>query len=146
MEAMQVTSARVAPQDLAAFCLEAMRVSGLNEEDARLTAEVLVTTDTWGTFTHGTRQLRGLMKNVRLGAVDPAAIPEVTGEGPSWALVDAHAAMPPASAYQAMQIAIEKARSDRSCLRRGSERRALWRSGLLCLPGRTRRYDRPHDR
>jgi len=70
-----------------------------------------VTTDTWGTFTHGTRQLRGLMKNVRMGAINPAALPEVTGEGPSWATVDAHAAMPPAAAYRAMQIAIDKARA-----------------------------------
>jgi LDH2 family malate/lactate/ureidoglycolate dehydrogenase len=88
-----------------------MRKSGVRDEDARLTAEVLVTTDTWGVFTHGTRQLRGLMKNVRLGGVDPAASPEVVGEGPSWAIVDAHSAMPPAAAYRAMQTAIRKARA-----------------------------------
>ncbi|MCO6452768.1 MAG: Ldh family oxidoreductase [Caldilineales bacterium] len=107
---MPTTSTRVAAQDLTAFCLEVMRISGLSEEDSVLSTEVLVTADTWGTFTHGTRQLRGLMKDVRLGAVDPEASPTVTGEGSSWALVDAHAAMPPASAYRAMQIAIEKAR------------------------------------
>ena len=102
---------RVQASDLVAFCLAAMRKSGIGEEDARLTAEVLVTTDTWGTFTHGTRQLRGLMKNVRLGAVNPHASPEVTGEGPSWATVDAHSGMPPAAAYRAMEIAIRKARA-----------------------------------
>lgn len=97
--------------DLTAFCLAAMSTSGIGEEDARLSAEALVTTDSWGTFTHGTRQLRGLMKNVRLGAVNPAAVPEVVGEGPSWAVVDAHSGMPPAAAYRAMEIAIGKART-----------------------------------
>ena len=60
METTSSGSAGISPQELAAFCIEAMRKSGLSEEDARLTAEVLVTTDTLGTFTHGTRQLRGL--------------------------------------------------------------------------------------
>ena len=41
------TGTWVTPADLAAFCIEAMRLSGLNEEDARVTADVLVTTDTW---------------------------------------------------------------------------------------------------
>ncbi len=106
-----LTSARVAPQDLAAFCMEAMRISGLNKEDARLTAEVLVTTDTLGTYTHGTRQLRGLLKNVRAGRIDPTASAEVEAEGPAWAMIDAHDAMPPAVAYRAMKLAIGKAKA-----------------------------------
>jgi len=91
---------RIQVAALTEFCLAAMHRSGIGDEDARLTAEVLVTTDTWGVFTHGTRQLRGLMKNVRLGAVNPTTKPGVSGEGPSWALVDAHSAMPPAVAYR----------------------------------------------
>ena len=55
METKPLTGATVAPEDLTAFCLEAMRLCGIDEEDARLAAEVLVTTDTMGTFTHGTR-------------------------------------------------------------------------------------------
>ena len=49
-------------QDLKNFCLAAMLKAGLKCEDAELTAEVLVTTDTWGVFTHGSRQLRGLLE------------------------------------------------------------------------------------
>jgi ureidoglycolate dehydrogenase (NAD+) len=104
-------SARVAPQDLAAFCIEAMRVSGLNEEDARLTAEVLVTTDTLGTFTHGTRQLRGLLKNIRSGRLSASAREEVVAGGPAWAIVDAHYAMPPAVSYRSMELAMDKAKA-----------------------------------
>lgn len=111
MDTTPVGSARVTPQDLTAFCIAAMRQSGLNEEDARLTAEVLVTTDTLGTFTHGTRQLRGLLKNVRTGRLSATAREEIVGEGPAWAIVDAHYAMPPAVSYRSMELAMRKARA-----------------------------------
>ena len=54
-------------EDLKTFCVAAMVDAGLTQEDAELSAEVFVKTDTWGTFTHGTRQIRGLMKNARRG-------------------------------------------------------------------------------
>jgi ureidoglycolate dehydrogenase (NAD+) len=104
-------SARVTAEDLTAFCIEAMHVAGLNEEDARLTAEVLVTTDTLGTFTHGTRQLRGLLKNVRTGRLSTMAHEEIVAEGPAWAMVDAHYAMPPAVSHRSMELAMRKARA-----------------------------------
>ncbi len=50
-----------------------MEKAGLSEEDARVTADVLVTTDTWGVHTHGTKQLRGLLKNFRDGKMDLTA-------------------------------------------------------------------------
>ena len=111
METTPATNARVAPQDLTSFCIEAMRLSGLNDEDARLTAEVLVTTDTLGTFTHGTRQLRGLLKNIRTGRLSATAHEEIAAEGPAWAMVDAHYAMPPAVSYRSMMLAMRKAQA-----------------------------------
>ncbi len=110
MENKPLTSVQVSAADLAAFCIKAMRKCGLNEEDARLTAEVLVTTDTLGTFTHGTRQLRGLLKNIRSGRLSAHAHEEIVGQGPAWAMVDAHYAMPPAVSYRSMQLAMQKAR------------------------------------
>lgn len=108
---MITTVNHILAPDLEAFCLEAMRRSGLSDEDARLTAEVLVTTDTWGTFTHGTRQLRGLLKNLRAGRLDAAARFEVVAEGPAWAMVDGHYVLPPATSCRAMELAIQKARA-----------------------------------
>lgn len=101
----------VRPEDLTAFCMAALRQVGVNEVDAHLTADVLVTTDTLGTFTHGTRQLRGLIKNVRDGRLNPAATETLVSEGPAWAMLDAHYAMPPAVACRAMQRAMAKARA-----------------------------------
>ena len=88
MPATPLAPTRVTVDDLTAFCLEAMRRAGLNDEDAQLTAEVLVSTDTLGTFTHGTRQLRGLLKNLRNGRLSAATHEEIAAEGPAWAIVE----------------------------------------------------------
>ena len=105
------SSKPVFPKDLEAFCNEAMLKSGLRKEDARIAAEVLVMTDTWGVHTHGTRQVRPLMKNVRTGRINPQAVPEVVAEGPAWAMVDGHYAMPMVSACLAMRMAMKKAKA-----------------------------------
>ena len=58
-----------------------MKLAGMNDEDAGVTADVLVTTDTWGVFTHGSKQLRGLLQNFRDRRMDIRARAEVVGEG-----------------------------------------------------------------
>jgi len=102
--------ARISRESLEAFCVEAMRRAGMTEADARVTAEVLVTTDTWGTHTHGTKQLRGLLKNFRDGRMDVNARAELTAEGPGWARFDAHHSMPMPSSVRAMETAVAKAK------------------------------------
>lgn len=102
---------RVAPADLQRFCAEAMVRCGLSRADAALTAEVLTTTDTWGTHSHGTRQLRPLMRAVKAGGIRPGNPPATRREGPGWALVDANGAMPMVVACRAMELAIAKARA-----------------------------------
>jgi ureidoglycolate dehydrogenase (NAD+) len=102
---------RVAPSDLQRFCAEAMVRCGLSPADAGMSAEVLTTTDTWGTHSHGTRQIRPLMRAVKSGGIRPDARPTLQREGPGWALVDACMAMPMVVAIQAMETAIVKAAS-----------------------------------
>ncbi len=102
---------RIAPSDLQRFCADAMVRCGLSPEDAAVSAEVLTTTDTWGTYTHGTRQIRPLMRAVKSGGIHAAARPKLLREGPAWALVDACMAMPMVVSIQAMEIAISKAAS-----------------------------------
>jgi ureidoglycolate dehydrogenase (NAD+) len=105
------TNARVSRKALDTFCVEAMRRAGMTEADARVTAEVLVTTDTWGTHTHGTKQLRNLLKNFRDGRMDVRASAELTGEGPGWARFDGHASMPMPTSVRAMETAVAKAKT-----------------------------------
>ncbi len=101
---------RVMPERLERFCVEAMRAAGLRDEHAQITARVLVTTDTWGTFTHGCKQLRFLLRNLREGRLSAATEPTVAREGPAWAIVDGHYAMPMVTSCRAMELAVEKAR------------------------------------
>lgn len=105
----RLMSKRIMPDDLSAFAVEAMLKSGLRRQDAEVSAKVLVTTDTWGVHTHGTRQLRPLMRNVRAGRIDAKTVAEVVSEGPAWAIVDGHYAMPPATSHMAMELAMKKA-------------------------------------
>jgi ureidoglycolate dehydrogenase (NAD+) len=107
----QQGAARIQVQDLTDFCTAAMLRCGVSPEDAALTAQVLVTTDTWGVYTHGTRQLRGLLKNVRSGRLNAKAMMGIVGEGPAWAMADGHDALPPATSCRAMELAIRKAKA-----------------------------------
>ncbi len=100
---------RISHSDLQRFCADVMVRCGLSPEDAALTAGVLTTTDTWGTHSHGTRQIRPLMRALKSGGIRPDARPSVLREGPGWALVDAHKAMPMVTATYAMDQAMAKA-------------------------------------
>ncbi len=102
---------RIAPADLQRFCADAMVRCGLSPGDAAASAEVLTTTDTWGTYSHGTRQIRPLMRAVKSGGIRPTARPTLLREGPGWALVDAQRAMPMVVGIHAMETAIAKAAS-----------------------------------
>ena len=102
-------------EDLKTFCVAAMVDAGLTQEDAELSAEVFVKTDTWGTFTHGTRQIRGLMKNARRGRLVAQAKEKIVNQGPSWAIIDACDGMPPAISYRAVELALKKAGESGMC-------------------------------
>ena len=106
----------ISPSELEKFCISLMRQVGLSEEDAKLSAEVLVKTDTWGIHTHGTKQLRFLMRNFKARRLLTEAKPEVVSEGASWALVDGHYAMPMVSSVMAMELAIAKAKETGSAV------------------------------
>ena len=88
-----------------------MRYYGIREEDARLSARILVTTDTWGVHTHGTRQLRPLLKNFPIGRLKADVTAEVVKEGISWALMDGHHSVPFVTAHRAMELAVQKAKT-----------------------------------
>ena len=100
---------RISPEKLKAFCAYALQSVGLDEKDALTTAEVLVTTDMWGTFSHGTNHLRNYIKKIRAGGIKTKAKPEVILEGESWAIIDGHAAIGMVTACKGMELAIQKA-------------------------------------
>src|SRR4051812_17136448 len=95
---------------LHSFCMDALRKAGVDETDARTTADVLVTTDTWGTFTHGTKALRAYIRRVRGGGLKKKGRPHIVKEGSAFALVDGDSSIGMVSSVFAMETAIAKAR------------------------------------
>lgn len=100
---------RILVHNLHKFCLEALVKAGMDATAAVTVADVLVMTDTWGTFSHGSGALRNYVRCLRAGGIDPRGTPEMISEGDSWAIVDAHCGMGMPAARIAMESAIRKA-------------------------------------
>jgi ureidoglycolate dehydrogenase (NAD+) len=101
---------RIAHEKLTKFCAEAFVKAGITPDRSRIISDVLVMTDTWGTFSHGSGALKHYLNAMKNGGIDSAASPEVVAEGDSWAVVDGHSGMGMLSCSLAMNSAIEKAR------------------------------------
>src|SRR5262245_40189002 len=100
---------QVSVQNLHAFCVEALTRVAVSETDARTTADVLVTTHTWGTFTHRTTALRPYIRRLRGGGLKKDCVPKIVAEGPAWAMVDGDSALGMVSSVFAMNTAMAKA-------------------------------------
>lgn len=100
---------RVAIADLRAFVLDVLDRCGVSRPDAETTADVLVTTDGWGVFTHGTKFLGDYTRRLRAMGLDPRGRPTIREEGAAWALVDGGAALGMVTGVFAMKLAIAKA-------------------------------------
>jgi len=109
-QAPQSNPKRIMPDDLADFCIAAMRRCGMSAADAQITADVLVTTDLWGIHTHGVVSLRQYLRRVQAGGLAARAEPEIVAEGAGWACLDGKGAMGMVSSHRAMTLAMAKAR------------------------------------
>ena len=102
--------AKIKLDKLRRFSVEALVKAGMSEEDASTTAEVLITTDTFGVMTHGTKNLYQYILKMQAGGLDAKAVPTVEGEGPSWAIINGNKAVGMVSACKAMNLAVKKAK------------------------------------
>lgn len=103
-------TAPVLISDLQRFVEACLRAAHLNEIDACLTAQALVTTDAMGVFTHGTKLLAGYIRKVQGGGYQATATPRVDRQGPAWAVVDGESALGQVGSDFAMKLAMQKAR------------------------------------
>ena len=101
----------VTVEELRAFCIEVLTKVGVGEHDAQTTADVLVTTDSWGVFTHGVKALGGYIRRIRAGGIRPDARPTVTSAGPGWAIVDGGSGLGMVTSTFAMRLAMTRARA-----------------------------------
>jgi ureidoglycolate dehydrogenase (NAD+) len=95
--------------ELKTFALQAFGRCGVSPEDAETAAEVLVTTDTWGVFTHGTKALYAYTRRLRGQGIKPRGRPRIQSEGPAWALVDGDSSLGMVTGVYAMKLAVAKA-------------------------------------
>src|SRR5580692_6543055 len=100
---------RILPEKLSAYCVQVLTKAGVKTAGAHVIADVLVMTDTWGTFSHGTGALGNYVNTMKAGGIDPVATPEIVQEAESWAMVDGHCCMGMLGSSLAMNLAIEKA-------------------------------------
>lgn len=101
---------RIQVTELMRFTQEALENAGISTSDALITANVLVTTDTFGVYSHGTNNLYNYIRKMQAGGLDAKAVPTIEREGPSWAVINGNAAMGMVSSCKAMGLAIEKAK------------------------------------
>ena len=101
---------KVKLNDLKEFSVKSLLAAGLSEEDANTIAEALITTDTFGVLTHGTKNLNQYIQKMEAGGLDAKAVPKIVCEGPAFAVIDGQKAIGMVSACKAMKLAIKKAK------------------------------------
>ena len=99
----------VSIEALRAFCITALERTGMSETDAGTTADALVTTDSMGVFTHGTKLLAGYLKRLQGGGYRATGVPRIERQGPAWAVIDGDSALGQIGCVFAMRTAIAKA-------------------------------------
>jgi len=92
------------------FMVDAFKAVGVPEEDARICADVLITSDKRGIDSHGIGRLKPIyIDRIREGIINPVTEIEILKEGPTTAVLDGHNGMGQVIAKRAMEMAIEKA-------------------------------------
>ena len=100
---------RVGPEPLKDFCRRVFERLDVPEDDARVTADVLVAADLRGIDSHGVARLRRYVNGLRLGTMAAQPKAEVITDTPATALIDADAGLGQPVSYRAMDLAIQKA-------------------------------------
>lgn len=92
------------------FCQDAFENFGFTTEEAHIIQDVLLTSDLYGIESHGMQRMVRYHKGISNGLIKINNESEVIFESPVTAVIDAHDAMGQIVSYNAMQIAIEKAK------------------------------------
>lgn len=102
--------AKVSFNDLHAQVKQILLRCGVPELHAQETADVLVTTDAMGVFTHGSKLLAGYVKKLVGGGYKATIEPTIEREGPGWAIINGQSALGQVGSLFAIRTAIEKAK------------------------------------
>lgn len=93
------------------FMVRTFMAIGLSAEDAKISAEVLITSDKRGIDSHGIGRLKPIyVDRIRDGIILPESKIDVIKEGPTTAVIDGNNGMGQVISKYAMSMAIEKAK------------------------------------
>jgi L-2-hydroxycarboxylate dehydrogenase (NAD+) len=107
---MSEQSVRVPVQQLVDFMEEALKAIGIPADDAKIIADVMITSDLWGIASHGIAHLKMYYERIKVGLQLPLSRWNVVKDTPTTAVVDGGNGMGMVVGYNAMKLAIEKAR------------------------------------
>jgi len=98
-------------ETLERFMIDTFIGIGVPEDDARICADVLITSDKRGIDSHGINRLKHIYYDrIKMGIQSPVTNFEIIKEGPTTAVVDGHNGMGMVIAKKSMEMAIEKAK------------------------------------
>jgi len=93
------------------FMIEVFKGVGVPEEDAKICADVLITSDKRGIDSHGINRLKPIYYDrIKAGIQNPVTKFEIVKEGPTTAVIDGNNGMGHVIAKKSMKIAIDKAK------------------------------------
>jgi L-2-hydroxycarboxylate dehydrogenase (NAD+) len=107
---MAERAVRVAVDRLVAFMVDCLVPMGIPREDAKIIADILITSDLWGIPSHGVAHLKMYHERIRAGLQLPITTMTVVKDTEATAVIDGGNGMGMVVGYNAMRMAIEKAR------------------------------------
>ena len=96
---------------LKSFCIAAFQGYHFTEEESRKITDVLLDADLSGIESHGVQRMIRYHKEITEGLAKPDAKPEIVKETPISALIEGNDAMGQLLGIQAMDLAIQKAKT-----------------------------------
>jgi len=92
------------------FMIDVFKAAGVPEEDAKICADVLITSDKRGIDSHGIGRLKPIyIDRIMDGIINPVTKIKVVKEGPTTAVLDGQNGVGQVISKKAMEMAIEKA-------------------------------------
>jgi LDH2 family malate/lactate/ureidoglycolate dehydrogenase len=107
---MAEQSVRVPVNKLVPFMEDACVAMGAPRDDARIIADVLITSDLWGVRSHGVAHLKMYHERMKAGMQLPVTRAMVVKDTPTTAVIDGGNGMGMVVGHRAMRLAIQKAR------------------------------------
>jgi len=101
----------VSADTLQQFMEDMFTASEISTDDAKICADVLITSDLRGIESHGVGRLKMYYDRIKAGQINTKTQLEIIRQSPTTAMVDAHDSIGMVVGARAMQMAIDKART-----------------------------------